>query len=121
MIQEVRQALLLQRLQYGPEKVSHRHVLNMATEESARCLGRNDIGSIEPGKQADLALFRLDKLRFSGAGDPLAALILCGADSADHVMVDGQWRVKDKEIVGIDLMKLKTQHHQLAMKLQQQI
>lgn len=51
--------------------------------------GRDDIGEIAVGKQADFALFKLDEIRFSGAGDPLAALLLCGAHKADRVMVAG--------------------------------
>ena len=53
--------------------------------------------------QADLALFTLDELRFSGAHDPLAALVLCGAHRADRVMVGGVWRVVDGAPVGVDL------------------
>ena len=64
--------------------------LRWATEGSARCLGRDDIGAIAVGKQADLAFYTLDELRFSGAGDPLAALVLCGAHAADRVMVGGR-------------------------------
>ena len=121
MMQEIRQAFLLQRLQYGPEQVSHEHVLKMAGKGSAGCLGREDIGSIVVGNQADLALFKLDELRFSGAGDPLAALVLCGADSADHVMVGGQWRVKSRELPGVDLDALRNSHRKLAHTLQQSL
>ena len=121
MMQEVRQALLLQRLQYGADQVSHQQVLSMATKDSARCLGRDDIGALAIGKQADLALFKLDDTRFSGAGDALAALVLCGADSADHIMVGGQWKVKNKVLLGIDLETLKHKHRQLAHTLQQSV
>ena len=121
MMQEVRQALLLQRLQYGAARVSHQQVLSMATQGSARCLGRDDIGALAIGMQADLALFKLDDTRFSGAGDPLAALVLCGADAADCVMVGGQWKVKNKTLLGIDLKTLKHKHRQLAHTLQQSV
>ncbi len=67
--------------------MTHLDALRWATQGSARCLGRADIGEIASGKQADLALFTLDDLRFSGAGDPLAALVLCGAHRADRVMI----------------------------------
>ncbi len=119
MMQEVRQALVLQRLQYGPARVSHERVLSMATRDSAACLGRDDIGSIALGKQADLALFKLDEPRFSGAGDPLAALVLCGADSADYVMVGGNWTVQEKQLSGLNLRSLQHRHGQLAQVLQQ--
>ena len=114
LMQEARQALLLQRLKYGSTKVSHRDVLGWATKGSARCLGRDDLGELSEGKQADLALFRLDELRFSGAGDPLAALVLCGAHRADHVMVAGRWVVEAGEIPGLDLPGLMIAHRRLA-------
>ncbi|MBN9058043.1 MAG: amidohydrolase family protein, partial [Rhizobiales bacterium] len=85
-----------------------------ATEGSARCLGRDDIGAIAVGKQADMALYTLDELRFSGAGDPLAALVLCGAYKTDRVMVKGDWRVEDGVPVGMDLAKLRYEHGEAA-------
>jgi 8-oxoguanine deaminase len=89
-------------------------VLRWGTEGSARCLGRDDIGKIEIGRQADLALFRLDEPRFSGAHDPLAALVLCGAHRADRVMIGGRWRVIDGAPVGLDLEKLIADHREAA-------
>ena len=114
MIQEARQALLLQRLRYGSQRVTHLDAFRWATTGSARCLGRSDIGSLALGKQADLALFRLDEPRFSGAGDPLAALLLCGAHRADHVMVGGEWVVREGMIAGLDLDDLIRRHSRLA-------
>ena len=84
LMQEVRAAFLLQRSRYGVSKVSHQDALRWATKGSAACVGRTDIGEIAVGKMADLALFKLDELRFSGSGDPLAALVLCGAHRADR-------------------------------------
>ena len=121
MIQEVRQALLLQRLKYGSAGVTHDDVLRWATEGSARCLGRTDIGTIEVGQQADIALFKLEEPRFSGAGDPLAALLLCGATRAHSVMVAGQWKVKDHELVEVDLMELLQRHRHAAARLRKSI
>ncbi len=117
MMQEVRQALLLQRLRYGSAGVTHQDALRWATMGSAGCLGREDIGEITVGKQADLALFRLDRPRFSGAGDPLAALLLCGAHRADYVMVAGKWKVEQGELVGVDLAQLITEHSENAQLL----
>jgi len=77
---------------------------------SARCLGRDDIGEIAIGKQADLAMFTLDDIRFSGAHDPIAALVHCGANRADRVMVGGDWRVVDGLPVGVDLGALIAEH-----------
>jgi 8-oxoguanine deaminase len=117
LIQEARQALQIQRLRYGAAAVSHLDVLRWATAGSARCLGRDDIGTIAVGKQADLAMFRLDEPRFSGAGDPLAALILCGAHRADRVMVGGHWRVVDGVIAGLDIGALMARHRDAARAL----
>ncbi len=114
MIQEVRQALMLQRLRYGSSGITHFDALRWATQGSARCLGRNDIGEIASGKQADLALFKLDETRFSGAGDPLAALLLCGAYKADYVMVAGKWKVKKGHLNGVDLPELLEEHDKAA-------
>jgi len=117
MIQEVRQALLLQKLHHGAGTIDHIDALGWATTGSARCLGRDDLGRIAVGKQADLALFRLDELRFSGAGDPLAALVLCGASGADAVMVGGTWRLRDGVIPGLDLERLIARHGAAASDL----
>ncbi len=89
-------------------------MIRWGTEGSARCLGRDDIGRIAPGMQADLALFTLDETRFAGAHDPLAALILCNAHRADRVMVAGQWRVENGQPVGMDLAKLIADQRQAA-------
>ena len=116
MIQEVRQALYLQRLKYGAQ-VSHFDAYRWATEGSAKMLGRSDIGSLVVGKQADIAFFKLDEMRFSGSHDPLAALLLCGAHKAEHVMVAGRWRVKKGLIEGLDVSPLLQQHGAAAKAL----
>lgn len=113
LMEGVRHALLINRLTYDAT-VSHHDVFRWATRGSANCLGRSDIGDLEIGKQADLAMFKLDELRFSGAHDPLAALVLCGATSADRVMVAGKWTVQDGNPVGLDLAKLRADHGQAA-------
>jgi 8-oxoguanine deaminase len=110
MMEALRHALMIGRLRYGSAKVSHLDVLRWGTEGSARCLSRTDIGRIAPGYEADLALYTLDEPRFSGAHDPLAALVICGATKADRVMVGGDWRVVDGQIVGLDLPKLLEAH-----------
>lgn len=116
MIQEVRQALYLQRLKYGAQ-VSHFDAYRWATQGSAKMLGRSDIGSLTVGKQADVACFKLDEMRFSGSHDPLAALLLCGAQKAEHVMVAGQWRVKKGVIEGLEVGELLQQHGAAAKAL----
>lgn len=118
---EMRQALLLGRLRYSPSQVTHEAVIRWATEGSARCLGRTDIGGLEPGQQADLALFKLDEPRFSGAENPLAALLLCGAHRADRVMVAGRWRVTGGQPCDVDLDALMARHDEAARQLRRAI
>lgn len=118
LIQEVRQAFLLQRAGSGIAAASHRDALRWATQGSAAVLGRDDIGTLVEGAQADLALFTLDEPRFSGSGDPLAALVTCGAHRADRVMVAGEWRVIDGAIVGLDMAALQAEHRAAAKWLQ---
>lgn len=111
LIEELRHALLVNRLHYrSASAVTARDVIRWATEGSARCLGRSDIGRVAAGMQADLALFTLDELRFSGAHDPVAALVLCGANRADRVMIAGRWRVMDGAVPGLDLAALRYAH-----------
>ncbi len=114
MMEGLRHALMIGRLRYGADKVTHHDVIRWATEGSARCLGRDDIGRIAPGLQADLALFTLDEVRFAGAHDPLAALVLCGAHRADRVMVAGRWRVEDGQPVGLDFARMIATQHEAA-------
>jgi 8-oxoguanine deaminase len=114
LMESVRHAFLLGHLAYDASSITHLDALRWATEGSAACLGRADIGRIEPGRQADLAFFTLDDLRFSGAGDPIAALVLCGAHRADRMMIAGQWRVVDGVPVGIDLERLRYEHGRAA-------
>jgi 8-oxoguanine deaminase len=117
MMQEVRAAFLLQRNRYGVERVSHLDALRWATEGSAACIGRPDLGRIAVGMQADLALFDLEDLRFAGALDPVAAVVVCGAHRADRVMVGGRWVVEDGAIPGLDMTALIRRHNAAAKAL----
>lgn len=117
LMEGVRHALMINRLQYGASAVTHLDALRWATSGSAACLGRRDIGSIAAGMQADLAFYSLDELRFSGAGDPLAALVLCGAHRAEKVMIGGRWQVEDGLPLGVDVPKLRAEHGEIARKL----
>lgn len=117
LIQEVRQAFLLQRIRYGASQVSHEDVFRWATSGGAKVLGRANLGRIEVGAPADLALFALDDMRFSGHGDPLAALVLCGAHRVEHLLVGGQWRVQNRQIPGLDIERLQARHREAASAL----
>ena len=111
--------MLLQRNANGIAAVSHLDALRWATRGSADCISRPELGRIAVGAAADLALYTLDELRFSGAGDPLAALVLCGASRADRVMVAGRWVVEDGRIPGLDLAELMRRHGLAATRLAQ--
>ena len=114
LMQEVRQALLIGRLRYGAVSVTHQSVLRLATRGSADLLGRPELGELRPGAAADVALFGLDELRFSGHGDPLAALVLCGASRVSDLMIAGVWRVRDGELLDVDLDALAHEHRHIA-------
>ncbi len=117
MLQEVRQAFLLQRLRYGSAGISTGDALRWATVGGARLLHRPTLGTLAVGQLADLALYELDELRFSGNADPLAALVQSGGQRAKHVMVNGEWRVTDYTLPGIDLQQLVHEHSAAAARL----
>jgi 8-oxoguanine deaminase len=110
LAQEVRQAFLQQRLAGGASAMGHERALLLALRGSAAVLGRDDIGEIAVGTQADLVLYSLAEPRFSGCDDPVAALVLSGAHSAAHVMVEGRWIVKHGLMQTVDLERLRAEH-----------
>ncbi|MCY4284272.1 MAG: 8-oxoguanine deaminase, partial [Thiotrichales bacterium] len=65
----------------------------------------------------DIALFDMDELRFSGHGDPLAALVLCGASRVSDLMIAGIWRVRGGELQDVDLGALMHEHRRVARSL----
>jgi cytosine/adenosine deaminase-related metal-dependent hydrolase len=96
---ELREALLYARLAGGPAALTARQALALATIEGARCLGRDDeLGSLEPGKLADVALWRLDGLDHAGIADPVAALVLGAPRPVDRLLVGGRPVVEDGEL-----------------------
>ena len=117
LMQEVRQAFLIQRLRYGSANFSHENALHLATAGGAELFHRRDIGQIAVGLKADLALFNLNELRFAGTGNPIAAIVLCGAHQADAVMVNGEWRVKSGELVNADIEQIRAEQKLAALTL----
>lgn len=97
MLGEVRQAMLVQRVKAGVEGMPARDALRLATRGGAAVLGRSDIGSIEPGKAADIAVFDVSGLDYIGSkSDPLASLLFCGASHrTKYTVVNGRIAVKD--------------------------
>ncbi|HWM04819.1 MAG TPA: 8-oxoguanine deaminase [Actinophytocola sp.] len=93
---ELRQATYLARLRGGPAALSARDALRLATMGGARCLGRQDeLGSLEPGKLADLAVWRLDGVEHAGIVDPVAALVFGALPTVALLLVGGQTVVED--------------------------
>jgi 8-oxoguanine deaminase len=96
---EMREALLFARLAGGPTALTVRQALQRATIDGARCLGRDDdLGSLEPGKLADIALWRLDDLAGVGIEDPVAALVLGPPRNVDTLLVGGRPVVEGGEL-----------------------
>jgi cytosine/adenosine deaminase-related metal-dependent hydrolase len=116
MLGELRMAMLSARYKSGVESMGVQDVLYMATRGGAKVLGRNDIGSIESGKAADIAIFDVNRLDYAGAGsDFLGALIFSGASHfADTVIVNGKIRVRDSRLVDVDTGDLINEANRIA-------
>jgi len=105
--EELRQALYVARLRGGPAALTARESLRMGTMGGARCLGRqDDLGSLEPGKLADLVLWRLDGLGHEGIDDKVAALVLGPAAPVELALVGGRPIVERGELVHADAESL---------------
>ena len=103
LLGEVRAATLLARAAGGPQAMSVRRALEMATMGGARVLGReSEIGSLEPGKLADIALWRLDSLPQAGIADPVAALVLGGPAPLELLLVNGRTVVERDHVQTVD-------------------
>jgi cytosine/adenosine deaminase-related metal-dependent hydrolase len=118
LLNEARQALLLQRVMGNPAGLNAREALWMATRGGAANLGRDDIGYLAPGMAADLAAYRLDAIDFAGGlHDPMAALLFCGPVKADMLVVNGLLRIEEGHFVDLDLPPLLERHNAIARTL----
>jgi cytosine/adenosine deaminase-related metal-dependent hydrolase len=123
MMGEARQALLLNRLAVSPgigsgPQMTARQALTLATEAGARVLGREDIGTLAPGRCADLIAYDLDRIEFAGARhDPVAAIVMCAPVTVDHSWVGGHRVVGDGHLLGVDVPDLVSEHNRLAATL----
>lgn len=117
LIAEARMAMLLQRVARGADAMSAREALEIATLGGARVLGRDDLGVIEAGKRADLAIWDLSGVEAAGAWDPVAALVLCGPTRVKHLIVEGRQVVQDGRMVTLDLPLVLQRQRQLALRL----
>ena len=118
LIGEARQAMLLQRVQNGADAMSAREALEIATRGGAQVLGRDDIGALEVGKRADIAIWDIGGLTAAGAWDPVAALVLAGPMQVRDLFVEGRRIVSDGVIITADMGKAIATQNRLAGGLQ---
>lgn len=123
LLGEARQAMLLQRVGWPgfesrADRFSAREALALATRGGAAVLGRDDIGSLEPGKAADLVAYRVDGIQHAGAGgDPVAGLLTCAPVNAWFSIINGRMVIEQGEITGVDIKALVKQHNEQAERL----
>ena len=113
---EVKQALLVARGRGGPEALTAREALRLGTRGSASVLKRDDLGSLEPGKSADLAVWRTDGLELAGADDPVAGLVFSGPHRVDLLVVAGEDVVREGRLVRVDEAEIAQEHRRAAEK-----
>jgi cytosine/adenosine deaminase-related metal-dependent hydrolase len=102
---------------HGAAALNVADTLRMATVEGARCLGRDDVGSLEAGQRADVALFDLRDVGYSGAGDAASALLLCAPTRVATLIVDGRVVVEDGALKTISLEPVLARHRRLAARM----
>jgi len=118
MLAEARMAMLLQRVQKGAGALSAQEALEMATLRGAAVLGRDDIGSLAPGKAADFIAIHLDRLEYAGAGhDPLGALLFCRPVNVDLSVINGRVVVQKGHIVGFDLERAIARQNEISQEM----
>jgi len=118
MLNEARTAMLLQRVGYGPDAMTAREALELATIGGARVLGRDDIGALAPDMAADFVAFRLDQLAFAGGlHDPVAALVFCASVNVAYSVINGRMIVREGQLTTVDLGQLLERHNRLARAL----
>ncbi len=129
LLGEVRQAMLAARVRAGmmgasrsgsgsPPLMTARQALELATRGSATVLGRDDIGSLEVGKCADLLAINLNQIDYAGSHhDPVAAIVFCAPLKVDYTMVGGNFVVAQGEMQTVEVPYLVQQHNRLATSL----
>jgi len=118
MLGETRQAMLLQRVGFGPAALTARQALELATRGGARVLGRDDIGHLAPGMAADFVAFDTDTVGFAGSGhDPVAALVFCAPSAVSLSVINGRVAAQGGRLSGIDLRRAVARHNGFARDL----
>jgi cytosine/adenosine deaminase-related metal-dependent hydrolase len=116
LFNDVKQALLAARGRGGPKAMTAREAIRLGTRGGAAVLGRTDIGSIEPGLCADLAVWHTDGLELAGAADPVAGLVFAGADRVDRLYVGGRLVVGGGALVRADEAEIARAHRAQAVR-----
>jgi cytosine/adenosine deaminase-related metal-dependent hydrolase len=120
MLGEARQAMLLQRVGWPgfesrADRLSAREALELATRGGAQVLRRDDIGSLEPGKAADLVAFRIDDLAHAGGlSDPVATLVTCTPTNVWLSIINGRIIVEDGELRTVEVGPLVERHNRIS-------
>jgi cytosine/adenosine deaminase-related metal-dependent hydrolase len=109
---EVKQALLVARARGGPAAMTARDALRLGTRGGAAVLGRDDLGSLEPRKRADVAVWRTDTLEMSGSRDLVPGLVLSAPHRVDRLYVGGEEVVRDGRLVHADEEEI-ARHHRV--------
>ena len=116
LMAEARQAMLLQRVAFGADKMSAMEALEVATLGGAQVLGRDDCGALSPGKRADVAIWDVTGVETAGSWDP-AALLLAGPSKVRDLFVEGKQVVRDGQMTTIDLPRAIEHQNRLAQRL----
>jgi cytosine/adenosine deaminase-related metal-dependent hydrolase len=112
---EVKQAVLVARGRGGPQAMTARDALWLATRGGAAVLGRDDIGQLAPGRRADIAVWRTDGLELAGAEpDPVAGLVLSAPHRVDRLYIAGEQVVRDGHLVRADEAEIAREHRKQA-------
>jgi cytosine/adenosine deaminase-related metal-dependent hydrolase len=118
LLGEARQAMLLQRAGFGPDALTARESLEIATLGGARVLGRDDIGALAPGMAADFAAFDVRTIGFAGAQpDLVAALLFCQPANVAWSAINGRLVVRNGQLATLDLPVLLEKHRKFAREL----
>ncbi len=118
LLAEARQAMLLQRVSFGPDAMNARESLELATRGGARVLGREDIGHLASGMAADFIAFDIEDMAFAGAlHDPLAALVFCAPAKVSMSVINGKTIVRDGRLLTVETDSVIRNHNRLSLKL----
>ena len=113
----MKQALLVARGRDGSAALTARDALRLGTRGGAEVLRRTDIGSLEPGKRADIAVWRTDTLEFGGADDLVANLVLSGPHRVERLLVGGREVVRGGALVNADEQEIAVEHRKQARRM----